>query len=337
MKQDKNKKNFEGKIPEVNRNSILIKKFLNFIASNNDSNHTIIAYRSDLKQFCKTNNNQDMLVDIDEKVEYYLNQVYRAKKRFTFSSIARKMSSLRAFYRFAYDEKLIDKMPMQQIKTPKLKTPVPKMLLKSEINAMLQQCEENFNTAEEKQIDWLILYAIIEFLYSTGCRISEALSVKIGMIFNNRNEINSEIIIKGKRREERMVFLNESCQKAIWNFLRTKYMTNNISQIKMHDDFLFAIDIISNEPMTRHKAYYLLRKVAMQCGIDKNRVSPHVFRHSVAIHMLMNKKDNSPNNIMMIKKFLGHKSIDTTKMYLGYDNIDNLSKTINTKHPLAML
>jgi len=319
-------------------NTILIKKFIDFLRASNDSDHTIVAYSSDLRQYCKINNNQDMLSNIDEQVANYINQIHNnvAKTKFMFSSIARKIVSLRSFYRFMFDEKLIDAMPMQQIKTPKLKSPTPKMFLKSEIDMMLDKCMKNFKN-EETGIEWLALHAMIEFLYSTGCRISEALSIKLGMIFNNRHEIHDEIIICGKRKEERLIFLNQSCQKAILNFLYQKYQTTNISYIKRHDDFLFSVDTFSDEVMSRQKVYYLMRKVATQCGIDKKRVSPHVIRHSIAIHMLMNKKNNSPNNLMLIKKFLGHKNIDTTKIYLEYDKINDLTKTINTKHPLALL
>jgi integrase/recombinase XerD len=157
------------------------------------------------------------------------------------------------------------------------------------------------------------------------------------MIFNNRDEVHNEIVIIGKGRKERLIFLNHSCQKALLTFLKYKFHTENISKIRSINEFLFSEENLSKKPISRHKIYYLLRNIASQCGIDPFRISPHVLRHSVAIHMLMNKNNDSPNNIMTIKKFLGHESIDTTKIYLDYDNINDLAKTINTKHPLSFL
>ena len=326
------------------KNEKLIQKFIDFIAIQNDSDNTIVAYRCDLKQFCKTNNDENILENIDKKVENYFDKIHFVKRKFAYSSLARKITTLRSFYRFLHQEKIIDEMPMKNIKSPKLKTPEPKMLLQSEIEQILFKCLENFNSKNEescnsrKGLDWLLLHSMIEFLYSTGCRISEALSVKIGMIFNNRDEIHNEIIICGKGRKERLIFLNHSCQKALTNYLFTKFQTNNIKNIRDMSGFLFSEDILLKKPISRHKIYYLLRNVAIQCGIDRFRISPHVLRHSVAIHMLMSKNNSdSTNNIMTIKKFLGHESINTTKVYLGYDNINDLTKTINTKHPLSFL
>lgn len=306
------------------------------MTAKNDSEHTVNAYRYDLRQFCKVNKDGNILEDIDEKVSHYLNKIYSVKRRFANSSLSRKITSLRSFYRFLYDEGKIDKIPMKNIRAPKIRVPAPKMLLQSEIDKILKQCLKNFEENREK-IEWILLYALIEFLYSTGCRISEALSVKIGTIFNNRDEILNEIIICGKRKEERLIFLNHVCQKAILHFLHEKFQGMKVRDIRVIDGFLFSIDELSQNSVTRHKIYYLLRSAATQCGIDPFRVSPHVLRHSVAIHMLMSKNSDSANNIMTIKKFLGHKSIDTTKIYLGYDNINDLSRTVNTKHPLASL
>ena len=320
-------------------NEKLIQKFVHFIAAQNDSENTILAYQGDLRQFCKTNNDQDILENIDQKVENYFNKIHFMKRKFAHSSLARKITSLKSFYRFLHEEKIIDEMPLKNIQAPKLKIPSPKMLLRSEIETILTQCIENFNQYDDhkKKIEYLLLHAVIEFLYSTGCRISEALSIKIGMIFNNRDEIYNEIIILGKGRKERLIFLNHSCQKALANFLRYKLQIDNIAKIRTIDEYLFSEESFSKKPISRHKIYYLLRNIASKCGIDPFRISPHILRHSVAIHMLMSKNNETSNNIMTIKKFLGHESIDTTKIYLGYDNIADLTKTINTKHPLSFL
>ncbi len=326
-------------LPKSN-NDKLISKFIDFIAAQNDSPNTIVAYRSDLKQFCKANNDEDVLQNIDEKVKNYLNQIHFSKRKFAYSSLSRKIASLKSFYRFLYEEKIIDSMPLKNLQAPKLRAPQPKMLLRSEIEEILNKCIENFNKSQDsqKKNEWLLLHAIIEFLYSSGCRISEALSIKIGEICNNRSEIHNEIIIMGKGRKERLIFLNSSCQKSLLNFLCNKFQTDDINKIRSINGFLFSENTIAKKSISRFKIYYLLRNAAIQCGIDPFRISPHVLRHSVAIHMLMNKSDDgSANNIMTIKKFLGHESIDTTKIYLDHDNLSGLTKTVNTKHPLSFL
>jgi integrase/recombinase XerD len=192
----------------------------------------------------------------------------------------------------------------------------------------------------------MMMECLIECLYSSGMRISEALSLKINQIFDNQGKLLNEVSIVGKGKKARIIFLHHKAQEVILKFLKEKFSSDEFTIIKNSKDYLFNakkitmrgdLSKISFLPVTRIKVYHIMKKLAMSNGINPDKVSPHAFRHSIAVHLLLSKNNDKQNNIALIKSFLGHSSIDTTKVYLGYEDAENLKKIVNQNHPLSKL
>ena len=335
---------------EINsENSKIIEKFLSFLHVDGCSNNTILAYRNDLKQFEKLNNFDNLLDNPDEKFQNFVSNI-KAKGgvRLSYISLLRKISAIRVFYRFIFEEKTISSLPkfIMNFELGKIKRSPPKMLAKSEIDNLIDGCKEKQMLNIKQRFEWLMMEALIEFLYSTGARISEALSVKINQIFDNTGKILNEVVIPGKNKKERVIFLNHKVQDVILKFLKEKFNSEDWMKIKGAKDFLFnvrripiTIDIskIRYLPVSRHKVYHILKKLALQNGINPEKISPHVFRHSIAVHLLLSKRNDKQNNIALIKSFLGHDTIETTKIYLNYEDANSMTKILSDKHPFGKL
>jgi integrase/recombinase XerD len=322
-------------------NKELIDKFLGFLYADGCRKNTIIAYESDLKQFEKINNFENLLEKIDEKFDFFVRNAKSAYgDKLSYTSITRKISSIKTFYNFLKEEKILNSMPrlMTNFKLSGVKRLPPKVLSKSEIESLIDGCKEKQNS--KKQGDWLVIEAILTLLYSSGARVSEVLEIRINQIFNNKGEILDRVTISGKNRHERQILLNERSKSAIKKLLLYRANSTDFDKIKNSQDFLFSKKILSGnqnkevskaDKISRQKVYYNMRIVARDVGINPEKVSPHVLRHSIAVHLLLNK---NKNNISLIKSFLGHKTIETTKIYLNYENARILSDIVNKNHPL---
>ncbi len=333
--------------------SSLIKKFLSFLDLNGSSQNTISSYKKDLIQFIqsiiikKTNLNTNF-DDISffsslnqDDINLFIKKLYEEKISDT--SLARKISCLRSFFKFIfYKFKIIEKIPDIKLELPKIQKKLPISLSKDDINNLIILAYKKSIDADIKNnLTWALLYSMLEFLYSSGCRISEALSIKIGMIINQNNNINNEIIILGKGNHERIIFINETCANSISYFLKMRFNIENLSKLKNSSQFLFSI---KEKPLSRQRIFQLIQELGIESRISKEKLSPHKIRHSIAIHLLSGNK-NSENNdlheeyvadIRLIQEFLGHKSINTTQIYLDHQNYENLKNVVNLKHPLSM-
>jgi integrase/recombinase XerD len=183
--------NIDGK--KVNsENSKIMEKFLSFLHVDGCSNNTIIAYRNDLKQLEKLNNFDNLLDNADEKFQNFVSNIKsKGGVKLSYISLLRKISAIRVFYRFLFEEKIISSLPklMMNFELGKIKRSPPKMLAKSEIDILIDGCKDKQILNIKQRFEWLMMEALIEFLYSTGARISEALSVKINQIFDNTGNI----------------------------------------------------------------------------------------------------------------------------------------------------
>lgn len=334
-------------------NAVLIEKFLNSLIVSGCANSTTLAYKTDLKQFQTINNFAPLGVNIDKQ---FNNFVYNYKPKngdfLSYRSMCRKIAAIRSFYNYLLEVNYIKDVPnfVVNFKTPTIKKQSPKILSKEEIETLINSCKKNSYKSEKKKLSWIMMAAIIECLYSSGMRISECLSLKINQIFDNQANILNEVQIIGKGNKSRMIFLNQQAQKSLIAFLQERFDQESLSVIKNYTSYLFSIGNYTQQnnytkqntlfkkyhfPISRIKVYVVLKKLAILNNIHPSKVSPHVFRHSIAVHLLLSKNNNQQNNIALIKSFLGHSTIDTTKIYLGYEDSDNLRNILLTKHPLS--
>ena len=338
-------------------NKSLIDNFLNSLIVSGCSENTISAYRSDLRQFQTLNNFCSITENIDEQFNNFVFN-YKTKKsqispeNLSYRSITRKVTAIRSFYNYLIVTRQLKEKPsfMTTFKTQRLKRQSPKILSKDEIELLIQSCNSNAEKFQNKRLFWMMMESLIECLYSSGMRISECLAITINQIFDNQGKILNELNVVGKGGKVRIIFLNHKAQESMLRFLKKRFHREskeaNFMLIKNLKEYLFsaphsAVNKLSSKILhsqtSRMKVYFTLKKLARMNDINPTKVSPHTFRHSIAVHLLLSKNNDKQNNIALIKSFLGHSSIDTTKVYLGYEDVDNLRNIMNKSHPLAKL
>ncbi|QKX03207.1 tyrosine-type recombinase/integrase [Wolbachia endosymbiont of Litomosoides sigmodontis] len=287
------------------------------VSERSATQNTLESYRSDLHQLeafllksgttlvgaGKTN--------IKDYVKFLCTQ-----KKYKSSSISRKISAMKNFYKCLFNDGIIDFNPApandDELKNPKVFRPLPKYLSVKEMFLLMDTVRKSANESS-KEINSRRLCAILDILYSSGVRISELISIKLYEVSHLLNSSDKEcyIIIKGKNSKERQIFFNEQALQSLRNYLLVR---NNLISDGKESDWLFP----GNKPskaITRQRIGQLIKELAKKCNIDKNKISPHVIRHSFATHLL-----DSGASIMLIQKILGHTNLSTTQIYTHIAN-----------------
>ncbi len=285
-------------------------KYLEYLEyQKNYSTHTIESYEKDIDeylQYIKENKIDLLKINYSEIKEYlkYLNN-----KKDINSTISRKISALRGFYKFLQNNNKIETNPFALINLPKKEKKLPRFFFYNEL-------EELFNTPKLNtplgQRDRLIL----EMLYATGVRVSELVNIKV-------KDISSDNTIKilGKGNKERIVRFGDYCSEILKMYLNDgHYKLNGSSQ------YLFLNN--NGEQLTDRGVRYLLDKIISKTTIEK-KISPHMIRHSFATHLL-----NEGCDILTVQELLGHESLTATSIYTHITN-DRLKDVYFKTHPRA--
>ena len=222
------------------------------------------------------------------------------------SSIARKASALRGFYKFLMMEKIISHNPTANLELPKRTRTLPKFLSIDEIELLISSAGDIKNSIR--------LRAMIELLYASGLRVSELCELPMTGVLGDK------LLIHGKGAKERLVPMHDAAIHALNKWLDAR--GNNESK------YVFPSNSTTGH-ITRDGFFKILKKCAILAGIDPNRVSPHVLRHSFASHLLAGGA-----NLRAIQTMLGHEDISTTQIYT-HVMPHELMDTIEAHHPLA--
>ena len=222
------------------------------------------------------------------------------------SSIARHASALRGFYKFLMLEKIITKNPAAGLELPKREKLLPKLLTMQEIDLIISSAGDTRNAVR--------LRAMIELLYASGLRVSELCTLPTTAIMPGR------LLIHGKGAKERIVPMHAGAEAALTKWLAVRGDADS--------KYVFPSNGKSGH-ITRDGFFKILKKCAVLSGIDPNRVSPHVLRHSFASHLLAGGA-----NLRAIQTMLGHEDISTTQIYT-HVLPDRLVDTVRNCHPLG--
>ena len=199
------------------------------------------------------------------------------------SSLGARIRFIRAFFRWATDEGYCNSNPARKLREPRLPSRVPKALSEEDTEMLREGCETPLE------------HALIEFLYTTGCRIGEVYRLDKSAI----NWDNRSCIVLGKGNKEREVFFNTKCY--IW-------LKKYIEQRTDDDEALFVTERKPHR-MSIAQIRYIVKRVAVQAEVESN-VYPHKLRHSYATHLL-----NNGAPMEGIQTLLGHQKIETTLLY----------------------
>lgn len=293
--------------------SVEIQDFLSFILAEKALSHnTLSAYSADLEQFltfCETRK----ISPTDANHRHLKDFVASLRKNeLSQRSIARKVTTLRQFYKFLLRENRISDDPSElltiMVKTKRL----PKHL---SINEMFKMIASAVGETESEIRD----RAILEFWYATGCRISEVVNLQITDIDWEQGMVK----IVGKGLKERMVPLSQAALHWCAKYKDVRH--GWLLQFELKEGKSFFITRLGGS-FTRQGIWKLVKKYAKLSGIERN-VWPHMIRHSFATHILRGGAD-----LRAVQELLGHRSISTTEVYTHLD-VQNL-KTMQLKyHP----
>lgn len=280
------------------------------------SPHTIANYRRDLLEFAVVAGSEIDAASID--VPLIRNYVYSLNLKNKSSSVARKLSAVRAFFKFLEQENVIRLNPMGSISMPKQEQHIPVFLSVDEVFALLESPgEEGTFTRRDR--------AILELLYSTGMRVSELVASNMASI-----DFDNEMVrVKGKGNRERMVPVGAPAVKALQGYFaaREELLRNRLQQGKKTDrEALFLNN--RGTRLTARSVERLIAEYGRKAGIDKP-VTPHVLRHSFATHLLEMGAD-----MRSVQELLGHASLSTTQKYTHLDMV-HLMKVYDKAHPKA--
>ncbi len=257
------------------------------------SDYTIKSYENDIIEYLNYINSEGINY---KNVEYSDTRFYlmylKDDKHDNNSSIDRKLSSLRGFYKYLANEGIVSSNVFSLVNGPKKSKKLPRYFEYNELEEMFLITDVNNSLGQR---DLLLL----EMLYATGCRVGELVSIKVSDI-----DLSSRtILIVGKGNKERFLNYGEYCEEILNKYLSDGYISLN----KSDSDYLFLNN--NGGVLTERGVRFILDKIIKQTGINKN-ISPHMIRHSFATHLL-----NEGCDLMTVQKLLGHESIKATQIY----------------------
>lgn len=271
----------------------LLAEFINYLAVERGlARNTLLAYRTDLMSylaFCRQYNMTDLNQAGKDAVMSYIYQLQVNNS--SPATISRRLAAIKAYYRFAFNEGVLTKDPVQDLESPKPAQRLPRILNVEEVDLLLSQ-------PRISQPAGLRDKAMLELLYATGLRVSELVSLDL----NNLNLENNFIRCYGKGSKERIVPIGEIAVHFVKEYLqrgRGKLEKSGTSPA------LFLNQ--RGQRLTRQGFWKIIKKYAAQARID-TVITPHTLRHSFATHLLENGAD-----IRSVQEMLGHSDISTTQ------------------------
>ncbi|PWC34409.1 site-specific tyrosine recombinase XerD [Azospirillum sp. TSO35-2] len=236
-------------------------------------------------------------------------------------TVARRLSALRQFYRFLLAEGRRVDDPASPLDSPKQGRPLPKILTEAEVTAMIATAEARGGA------EGLRLVALLEVLYATGLRVSELVGLPMTAIMRD----GRGLLVRGKGGKERMVPLSDPALTALAAYipLRGHFVVPSAGAEAAPSPFLFPSRSSGEGHLTRQRFAQILKQLAIDSGIDPEKVSPHVLRHAFATHLLDHGAD-----LRSVQKMLGHADIATTQIYTHVVT-ERLKRVMHDHHPLA--
>lgn len=283
------------------------------------SQHTVKSYKEDLGQwtdYISENLNKDQTesgkeLDVrsvcTQDIVDYISCLFR--KKLSKSTIARKISTLRSFFKYLNRYGIMDMNPLQDISAPKFVRKHPNFMTVDEIFSLIDAPGNDDSIGLRDK-------AILETLYATGIRVGELVSLNEGMVDFKEGIIR----VKGKGKKERIVPFGSKAKKALEIYLSSK-----------DSEFALNRPLFQNKRggrLSQRSVHRLVKRYCRKVSIKK-QLSPHAIRHTFATHLLESGAD-----LRIIQELLGHSSLSTTQQYT-HVNLDRLMSEYDKAHPRA--
>ncbi len=286
-----------------------IEKFMRYLEiEKNASRHTIINYSVDLKSF------KDFMKEIPiEKVDYIALRRYLAhikENNLSKVSVARKIASIRSFFKFLFREGIIKSNPAASLSSPKKDKHLPKFLDEGEVVKLLESPDTESEAGLRDR-------AILETLYSTGIRVSELVGLNVDRI----DQIGGVIKVYGKGKKERIVPIGDRALQVIRQYLKKRRYDDSKREQAL---FLNKNGGRITDRSIRRVVNKYITKISIQ-----QKISPHTLRHSFATHLLDHGAD-----LRSVQELLGHANLSSTQIYT-HITTERLKAAYEKTHPRA--
>ncbi len=325
----------------MNEQPSLVQQFINYLrAERHFSPHTSKCYAADLAQFCLymanprgatllgpdsrtatrdlpavnlpgEEMNRRLLGIGTEQVRQFMSEL--RDKNYCKSTVARKLATLRSFFKFLVRRGYLTSNPVAPIRTPKQDKRLPKCLAVEEIERLLANPDTNTLLGARDR-------AMLEVLYSTGMRVSELIALNINDIDLQTNTVR----VAGKGKKQRVIPLGPGAVQTILHFLDLR--RNDTRAPGFDGDALFINK--HGQRLSTRSVRRKLDKYLLEAGLDLS-VSPHTLRHSFATHMLRRGAD-----LRSVQEMLGHQSLSTTQIYTHLTG-ETVKESYDNAHPRA--
>jgi tyrosine recombinase XerC len=288
--------------------------------------HTVTSYAHDLSQFCVWIESEKLIARTAswDKVSYLMIRRYLghlAQRDYNRRSVVRKLSSLKAFYKWLEREGVVKDNPAAKVLSPRVARSLPDVLDVQEIERMIALTEKKTPFSLRDR-------ALLEVLYATGMRVAEACALKLGDVDWRAEELR---VVSGKGNKDRIVLLGRFARQALGEYVQE---TRNSLLARRRDKLAPACESVwinaRGTALSPHAVYVLVQQYSARAGITK-KVTPHTLRHSFATHMLQHGAD-----LRVVQELLGHRSLSSTQIYTRV-SATHLKGEYDKAHPRAKL
>mgnify|MGYP001350980656 FL=1 len=279
------------------------------------SNNTCQAYRRDLADFTGWMNQQGLSVEAatSHDIRSFLSAL--ADRQLAASSSARKLSTLRQFFKFLHGDGYRSDDPTSVVDSPRQGRSLPKFLSEADVDRLLTAAPTVKGPAGIR------LTAMMELLYATGLRVSELVGLPLNAVTGERQIL----LVTGKGNKERLVPITDAARAAVDAYLEIRLIFVPDGK---QSNFLFP-SRGKDGHITRRRFAQMLSNLSTRAGLDPRQVSPHILRHAFASHLLANGAD-----LRLVQQMLGHADISTTQIYTHVLNA-RLKNLVRDMHPLS--
>ncbi|MBE6158128.1 MAG: tyrosine recombinase XerC [Firmicutes bacterium] len=278
----------------------------------NYSDYTITSYKTDMIEYLEYLDREsiDYKDVVYSDIRFYL-MYLKEECNDSNSSIDRKLSALRGFYKYLANENIIKSNIFSLVSGPKREKKLPRYFEYNELEELFDACDLNTPLGIRDRL-------ILEMLYATGIRVGELVNIKVKDI----DKSVRKILILGKGNKERIVEYGDYCEEVLGLYLNEAYSKLNIND----SDYLFLNK--NGGVLTERGVRYILDQIIKKTSLNKN-ISPHMIRHSFATHLL-----NEGCDLLTVQKLLGHESISATQVYT-HVSTDRLKEVYYNSFPRA--
>ena len=284
--------------------------------------NTLLAYARDLRGFSEwlARVGSDLMTARQDDVERYL--VSMNAEGMSRATRARRLSAIRQFFRFAFEERWRADNPAIRIQGPGTDKRLPKTLSEDEVDRLLLAA-----TTAGRETDRVRNACLMELLYATGMRVTELVSLPVAAARGRPRML----LVRGKGGKERMVPLSAPAREVMARWLAVRDASAEEERIQNGSQasaFLFPSRSREGH-LTRHRFYMLIKEIAVAAGVSADKVTPHTLRHAFATHLLARGAD-----LRAIQTLLGHADVATTEIYTHVLE-DRLRELVLDHHPMA--